>query len=146
MARTEVYREMESKLGLVPGFFKHVPDYTLEQEWELFKRIQFDMGAIPNKYRELIGLAISAVAKCRYCIFFHTEMAKLNGATEVEIEEALHYAKASAGWSAYISGLQTDFEQFKTEIRQACEHVRKHQLAEQLTSFAGQDAEVGGYT
>ena len=30
----------------------------------------------------------------------------------------------SLGWSAYISGLQIDYETFKSEIRQACEHVR----------------------
>ena len=81
-------------------------------------------GPIPNKYRELIGIGISATTKCRYCTFFHTEMAKLNGATEAEIEDAIHYAKSSAGWSAYLNGLQTDYEQFKEEVLKACKHVR----------------------
>lgn len=50
----------------------------------------------------------------------------LNGATPEEIEDAVHYAKSSVGWSAYISGLQIDFDQFRQEIRQACEHVKKN--------------------
>jgi AhpD family alkylhydroperoxidase len=90
----------------------------------LFKRVQFDEGAIPNKYRELIGVAISAITKCRYCSFYHTEVAKLNGATDAEIEDAVHFAKSSSGWSTYINGLQVDYEVFKKEILQACEHVR----------------------
>jgi AhpD family alkylhydroperoxidase len=122
--RKDVYKEIEGMLGVVPSMFKSLPDSSLEMEWQLFKRVQFDEGAIPNKYRELIGVAISAVTKCRYCSFFHTEVAKLNGATEAEIEDAVHYAKSSAGWSTYINGLQLNFDTFKKEVLQACEHVR----------------------
>ncbi len=126
MTREQVYREIEAMFGLVPSFFKEVPDASLELEWKLFKKVQFDEGPIPNKYRELIGVAISAVTKCKYCALFHTEVAKLNGATDAEIEDAVHYAKSSAGWSAYINGLQVDYEKFRGEVLQACEHVRKH--------------------
>jgi len=127
MTRQEVYNQITEMFGLVPSFFKELPDSTLELEWQLMKRSQFDEGPIPNKYRELIGVAISAITKCKYCAFFHTEIAKLNGATDQEIEDAVHYAKSSAGWSTYINGMQTDFEQFKKEILQACEHVRSLQ-------------------
>ena len=124
MKRQEVLREIEQTLGLVPTFFQAVPDRSLQLEWELFKRVQMEESPIPPKYRELIGVAISAVTKCRYCAFFHTEMAKLNGATTDEIEDAVHYAKSSAGWSAYLNGLQIDYEKFQKEVRQVCDHVR----------------------
>jgi AhpD family alkylhydroperoxidase len=129
MTRKEVYNEIEEMFGLVPSMFEAIPDSSLDLEWQLFKRVQFDEGPIPNKYRELIGLAISAVTKCRYCAFYHTELAKLNGATEAEIEDAVHYAKSSAGWSAYVNGLQLDFDQFKAEVLHACEHARSMQAA-----------------
>lgn len=125
MDRKEIYREMEKLLGVVPDFMKALPDQTLELEWQLFKRSQLEEGPVPAKYRELIGLAISAVTKCRYCTFFHTEFAKLQGATGAEIEDALHVAKASAGWSAYINGQQLDYDRFKEQVLQICEHVRK---------------------
>jgi AhpD family alkylhydroperoxidase len=127
--REQIYKEMEEKLGLVPVFLKTIPDSTLEHEWELFKEIQLGEGAVPNKYRELIGLGISAVSKCSYCTLYHTEMAKLFGATDKEIEEAVHYAKASAGWSAYLNGMQVDHEQFRDELRRAGEHVKKMKKA-----------------
>lgn len=129
MTRQEVYEDIEQTFGLVPSMFKAIPDSSLELEWQLFKRVQLEEGPVPNKYRELIGLAIAAVTKCRYCALYHTEVAKLFGATDEEIEDALHYAKASAGWSTYVNGLQIDFDQFKDEILQACEHVRSAQAA-----------------
>jgi len=124
MNRKQVYAEIEKTMGVVPEMFRSIPDDSLELEWELFKRVQLAEGPVPNKYKELIGIAVAAVTKCRYCAFFHTEIAKLHGATPAEIEDAVHYAKATAGWSAYVNGMQLDFEQFKREVRQACEHVR----------------------
>ncbi len=129
MNRQQVYREIEDMFGLVPSMFKAVPDSSIELEWQLFKRVQMDDGAIPNKYRELIGVAIAAATKCKYCSVYHTELAKLNGATEAEIEDALHYAKSSAGWSTYINGLQIDYDTFKSEVLRACEHVRSAQAS-----------------
>jgi AhpD family alkylhydroperoxidase len=129
MTRKEVYKEIKETLGLVPTMFKSIPDSSLELEWKLFKQVQLEESPIPNKYRELIGLAIAGVTKCRYCAFYHTEVAKLFGATDEEIENALQYAKTSAGWSTYINGMQLDFEKFKDEIMQACEHVRSAQTA-----------------
>lgn len=125
--REEVYRDIEETLGVVPTFLKMLPDTTLQAEWELFKKSQLEPGPIPNKYRELIGLGLSAVSRCRYCTLFHTEVAKLNGATDEEIEDAVHYAKSSAGWSAYLNGLQIDYDQFRDELRQAMEYLRSKQ-------------------
>ncbi len=127
MKREQIYQEIQEMFGLVPGMFKAVPDSSLELEWQLFKRVQFDAGPIPNKYRELIGVAISAVTQCRYCAFYHTQLAKLNGASDDEIEDALHFAKSSAGWSTYINGLQLDYKQFQSEVLKACEHARSKQ-------------------
>lgn len=127
MNRQEIYNEIEETLGLVPTFFQRVPESSLELEWSLFKRIEIEESPIPNKYRELMGIAISASTKCQYCTFFHTEMAKLFGASEEEIDDALRYAKNTAGWSTFINGLQLDYEQFKDEVTQVCEHVRLSQ-------------------
>ena len=124
MNREQIYKEIEDMFGLVPSMFKSVPDSSLELEWKLFKRVQLEEGPIPNKYRELIGVAISAISKCRYCAVYHTELAKLNGASDAEIEDAVHYAKSSAGWSTYVNGLQIDFDEFKAEVLKAAEHVR----------------------
>jgi len=125
--REEVLKDIKATLGIVPAFFKTLPDSSLELEWQLMKRVQMEPGAIPNKYRELIGVAIAAATKCRYCSYFHTEMAKLNGATDAEIEDAVHFAKSSAGWSAYLNGMQVDYAQFIEDIRHIVSHARRAQ-------------------
>jgi len=127
MSKQDIYQEIEQVFGLVPSMFKEVPEALLEHEWKLFSKIQLEEGPIPLKYRELIGLAISGVTKCRYCVYYHTEVARLFGATDEEIEAAVHYAKSTAGWSTYINGLNVDYEPFCREVDQACEHVRRSQ-------------------
>jgi AhpD family alkylhydroperoxidase len=127
MDREQIYNEMEQTFGLVPDFFKMIPDSSLEMEWELFKRTELEESPIPNKYRELIGVAIAGATRCRYCAFYHTEVARLFGASEEEIENASRYAKFSMGWSTYVNSLQVDYDQFKDEVMQICEHIHSTQ-------------------
>ncbi len=86
MARTDVQREMKEMFGEVISFIDEIPDQFIDAEWDLIKRVQFGPTLIPNKYKELIGLGVAAVTKCRYCVLFHTESAKLFGATDEEVE------------------------------------------------------------
>ncbi|MFZ1288896.1 MAG: carboxymuconolactone decarboxylase family protein [Melioribacteraceae bacterium] len=125
MNREEINSEIKKMLGIVPTMFNSIPDNTLEEEWSLFKKMQLTEGLIPLKYQELMGLAISSVSKCKYCVHFHTEVAKLFGATNEEIETAIHFSKQTAGWSAYINGLALDFDDFKDEMKQITTYVRK---------------------
>lgn len=125
MSRTEVEREMTEMLGLVPSFFAPVPDYLVESEWESFKNLQLsDQTAIPNKYKELIGLGVSGATRCRYCAYFHREAAKLFGATEEEIVEASLIAKNTMAWSTYLNAMQFDYDEFVEEFDRIAAHVR----------------------
>ena len=54
----------------------------------------------------------------------------MNGATDEEIEDAVHYAKSSAGWSTYINGMQMDFDEFKAEVKRAVDYIRSGQGTE----------------
>lgn len=125
--RPEVEAEIKETLGLVPGFFSQIPDHLLDAEWEVFKTIELGETLIPNKYKELMGVALHSETKCQYCTLFHTEAAKLFGATDEEIQEAVHYAKNSLGWSAYLNGMQTDYDEFAQELEQVGEYLSKQQ-------------------
>ena len=128
--RDGVDRDIEETLGLVPEFFRSVPDYLLPTEWASFKSLQLsDQTAIPNKYKELIGLAVSGATRCRYCCYFHTEAARLFGATEDQVTEAALIAKNTMGWSTYLNTLQFDYDQFVDEFDQVTAHVRGQMAA-----------------
>jgi AhpD family alkylhydroperoxidase len=97
MGRQAVYAEIEAAFGFVPGFVKTMSDATIAYEWNTLKSVQMAPGPIPNKYRELIGLGVAAARGCEYCAYFHTQFARLNGATDEELEDAVHFAKSNVG-------------------------------------------------
>lgn len=125
--RQRVYAEMEAAFGFVPGFVKTIPDISLEHEWKTLQTVQMVPGAIPNKYRELIGLAVAASRGCEYCAYFHTQFARLNGATDAEIEDAVHFAKSNMGWSTYLHGMQYDLDEFKKDVDRIVAHAKASQ-------------------
>jgi AhpD family alkylhydroperoxidase len=127
--RHEVDRDMEETLGLVPEFMRRVPDYLIPTEWASFKALQLGETAIPNKYKELIGLAVSGATRCRYCCYFHSEAARLFGASEEEINETALIAKNTMGWSTYLNTLQFDYDEFVNEFDQVTAHVRQQMAA-----------------
>ena len=115
--REDLFAEMKKDIGVVPGFFETMPEASMEKEWDLFKLyVLSEKSEIPPKYRELIGLATAATKSCWYCANFHTGVAKMHGATDAELEEAVHLAKFGSSWSTYLNGIIYDKDQFKGEL------------------------------
>src|SRR3954471_3559701 len=89
-AVTAARADIGKTLGFVPQFFHKLPDEVLPGAWEEMKTLQMNPHtAVNGRTKELIGLAVAAQIPCRYCIAAHTEFAKLNGATETELGEAV---------------------------------------------------------
>ncbi len=110
------YRDIEQTLGSVPTFFKLFPESGIAGAWAEFKSVQLNPNTrLDGKTKELIGLAVSAQIPCHYCVYFHTAAAKLNGATEEEVREAVAMAAISRHWSTVLNGMQVDFAGFRQE-------------------------------
>jgi len=123
MSRSDVEADIRQTLGHVLSIFDPMPDALLEHEWGFMKAFELGETAIPNKYKELIGVAVSGATRCRYCAYFHTEAARLFGATQEELTEAALMAKHTMGWSTYLHSLQLDYETFTAEVDQAVTYV-----------------------
>jgi AhpD family alkylhydroperoxidase len=116
-------------LGFVPQFFQKFPDEVLPGAWDEMKSLQLNPHtALPGRTKELAGLAVSSQIPCKYCIYAHTEFAKLNGASEVEIGEAVAMAAMTRHWSTFLNGIQTDDAKFRAEIAKIADNV-KHAAA-----------------
>ena len=124
--RSEVEGEIRETLGLVPSFFDRIPDTVIDHEWTLFKHWELEETLIPNKYKELLMLAVHAETKCRYCTLFHTEVARMFGASDEEIQEAVHLAKHTVGWSVYLNGMREDFDRFANELNEIGAFMSEH--------------------
>jgi AhpD family alkylhydroperoxidase len=127
--REKIFAEIKQTLGQVPGFFESIPDESLEAEWALFKRFELRPSAIDPKVRQLIGAAVAAAGHCWYCTNFHTGMARFHGATDAEVQEAVHLAKFGTGWSTYLNGLNYDRERFQRELEEVGGYLKSQQLA-----------------
>ena len=110
------YRDIEQTLGSVPTFFKLFPEAGIAGAWTEFKSVQLNPKTkLDGKTKELLGLAVAAQIPCSYCVYFHTAAAKLNGATDEEIREAVAMAAIVRHWSTVLNGMQVDLAGFKRE-------------------------------
>ena len=62
------------------------------EAWRNFSRAVFKEGALPEKYKQLIAVAVAHVTQCPYCIRSHTALAVRKGASQEEIMEAIWVA------------------------------------------------------
>jgi AhpD family alkylhydroperoxidase len=122
--------DVQKTFGFVPGFFKLVPDLAFPGAWMDFKGLLLNPStALPPKMKELVGLAVAAQIPCEYCVYAHTEFAKLNGATDAEISEAVAMGALTRKWSTFLNGIQTDEGKFRAEIAQLVTNMKKMMAA-----------------
>jgi len=69
--------------------------------FQAFSRQVFADGALPEKTKQLIAVAVAHVTQCPYCIRGHTRLANRRGASEQEIMEAIWVAAEMRAGGAY---------------------------------------------
>src|SRR6266542_3915688 len=104
---TRVREEIKQTFGQVPTWVNEMPETALEGFWSMMRDFQLAETRIPNKYKELIGLGVSGATRCRYCALFHTEAARLFGATDEEIAEASMMAGFTMAASTFLHAQQS---------------------------------------
>jgi AhpD family alkylhydroperoxidase len=124
ITKSEMFREVESTFGRVPEWMRDVPE-SAAGFWLLFRDFYLAETKIPNKYKELIGLGVSGATRCKYCALFHTEAARLHGATDEEIAEASMMAGVTMCASTFLNAQQTDYDTFAEETRDIVAFVKK---------------------
>ncbi|MBX7138194.1 MAG: carboxymuconolactone decarboxylase family protein [Oligoflexia bacterium] len=120
------YAEVAQTFGRVPEFIRNIPPAGVSGAWGGLKVLAFNPHtAIPPKYKDLITLAVSAQIPCSYCVYFDTQTARLDGATEEEINEAIGMAAMSRHWSTVLNGMQIDSSRFRKQLTQAFAYIKK---------------------
>jgi len=121
----EARADIGKTLGFVPQFFLEFPESSLPGTWDEMKGLQLNPNtALPPKVKELIGLAVASQIPCKYCIVAHTQFAKLGGASQAEVGDAIGMAAITRHWSTYLNGVQTDEGKFRGEIGQIIQNVK----------------------
>jgi AhpD family alkylhydroperoxidase len=119
-------KDIERNMGLVPYFVGQFPKKSFAGSWLNIKGLFFNPStAIPVKIKALIGLAVSAQSNDKFGVYWDTEMAKVNGATEQEISEAVEMAGLTRHWSTWLNGNLFEEKAFKKEADKIFAHLKK---------------------
>ena len=71
------------------------------EAWRNFSKTVFEAGALPERTKQLIAVAVAHVTQCPYCIRTHSIQAMRNGASKEEIMEAIWVAAEMRAGAAY---------------------------------------------
>jgi AhpD family alkylhydroperoxidase len=71
------------------------------EAWRNFSKTVFEAGALDEKTKQLIAIAVAHVTQCPYCIRSHTKTALRKGATKEEVMEAIWVAAEMRAGAAY---------------------------------------------
>lgn len=126
-----IHKEVESMFGQVPSWLREVPESALSGFWTTMRDLELAETALPNKTKELIGIAVSGATRCRYCALFHTEAARLFGATDAEIAEAAAMAGHTMYASTFVNAIQVDYDEFRRQTLDMVAYARKQQAQHQ---------------
>ena len=118
--------DIQKTFGFMPQFLLKMPDELLPGLWEELKTLQMNPStALSGRTKELIGLAVAAQVPCHYCIIGHTDFARLNGASDKEIGEAVAMASITRHWSTFLNGIQTDESKYRAEIAKLVDNAKR---------------------
>jgi len=73
----------------------------IHQAFEGFSNAVFAEGALPEKTKQLIAVAVAHVTQCPFCITGHTKLAGRKGASPEEIMEAIWVAAEMRAGGAF---------------------------------------------
>jgi|SRR5687768_9871016 len=119
-------KDILATFGFMPEFLKKVPDHAIAGAWEEMRGLRLNpVTALPPKYRELAGLAVAAQTPCERSVYGYTQFAKLHGATDEEIAEAITIGAVARHWSTFISGLGQDEGKFRADLMRVVNAVKK---------------------
>lgn len=73
--------------------------------FDAFSAQVFKDGALPEKVKQLIAVAVAHTTQCPYCIEGHTKLAHRKGASDQEIMEAIWVAAEMRAGGAYAHSM-----------------------------------------
>lgn len=101
MSKTYYNPEDLKRFGDVAEWNQELADKFFSYYEEVFQE-----GALTEREKSLIALAVSHTIQCPYCIDAYTEASMEKGSNEKEMMEAVHIATAIRGGASLVHGVQ----------------------------------------
>jgi 4-carboxymuconolactone decarboxylase len=94
----------EDDLARFGDMGKNVPE--LWEKFQAWYGAVFKEGALSEREKSLIALAVSHAVQCPYCIDAYTQDCLQKGSNLDQMTEAVHVASAIRGGASLVHGLQ----------------------------------------
>ena len=101
MSKSYYQPEDLNKFGNIAEFGPELAKKFFDYYGDVFKK-----GALSEREKALIALAVSHAIQCPYCIDAYTTDSLEKGADEVQMMEAVHVAAAIRGGASLVHGVQ----------------------------------------
>jgi len=89
----------------LPKFGNVGPDALMEKFFAWYNAV-FAEGALTEREKALIALAVAHSVQCPYCIDAYSTTCLEKGANDEQMSEAVHVAAAIRGGSSLVHGVQ----------------------------------------
>lgn len=89
------------KFGNIAEFEPNLAAKFFDYYGEVFKE-----GALTEREKSLIALAVAHAVQCPYCIDAYTQDTLAKGCNEAQMMEAVHVASAIRGGASLVHGVQ----------------------------------------
>ena len=97
-----VFSELQAKFALVPNLFRVLANAPAALEGLMSLNVALAGGALDEKTREQLALAIAESNLCAYCLSAHTGVAAKIGLNKSEIDQAIRASAADARTNAIL--------------------------------------------
>jgi uncharacterized peroxidase-related enzyme len=97
-----LFTEIRAKFALVPNLFRVFANAPAALEGLMGLSAALARGALDEKTREQLALAVAESNLCAYCLSGHTALAAKIGLSRVEIEDAIRASAADARTDAIL--------------------------------------------
>ena len=98
----QLFAEIRTKFALVPNLFRVLANAPAALEGLMGLSAALARGALDEKTREQLALAIAESNLCTYCLSGHTAVAAKIGLSQAEIDDAIRASAADARTDAIL--------------------------------------------
>ena len=99
-----------------PRFFtESLPAQSVGPILQGYGALKWEDAALDAKTLELIAVAVAAQIPCDYCVYAHVKNARVAGATDAELREAVAMGGMIRLFSTALHGAAYDFDEFKAQ-------------------------------
>jgi len=98
----QLFTEIRTKFALVPNLFRVLANAPVALEGLIGLTAALAGGALGERTREKLALAVAESNLCPYCLSAHTAMAAKIGLSQVEIDDAIRASAANLRTDAIL--------------------------------------------